>query len=366
MLTIAIQPDHLVLPSGDQSYSDRWLALAAKAGIQTRVVDAWRPDIFQQLEACDGFMWRFGFRPPERLLARRVLFAVEHALAIPVFPSWKSAWHFEDKTSQYYLLRASGIPMPSTWIFWDRAEALAFVRAATYPLVMKLAAGFQSGNVRLLETADEGAYWVEQLFGPGIWTFGPRPSDTPVRRLVRRAKASVKALAGITPPEPSLRNELQRGYFYVQEFVPGNEFDTRVTVIGNRAFAYRRMNRPGDFRASGSGRRDLDPVAIDLQIVRLAFRAARRLGSQSLAVDALRKGDQPLFEEVSYTYVSKFLYECPGHWVLDGEPETGSLEWIKGNLAPEDAIFEDFVATVWQHRLRGAVESRAGGHAPMR
>lgn len=30
--------------------------------------------------------------------------------------------------------------------------------------------------------------------------------------------------------------------------------DTRVTVIGHCAFGYRRYNRPGDFRASGSGR----------------------------------------------------------------------------------------------------------------
>ena len=102
VLTIAIQPDHVVQPNGvQQSFSDRWLALAAQAGVQTRIVDAWRPDIFQQLAGCDGFMWRFGYRAPERLAARRILAAVEHSLRIPVFPSWKSAWHFEDKISQY-------------------------------------------------------------------------------------------------------------------------------------------------------------------------------------------------------------------------------------------------------------------------
>src|SRR5687768_16559316 len=100
--TIAIQPDHVVQPNGvAQSFSNRWLALAANAGIHTRVVDAWKPDIFRQLEGCDGFMWRFGFRAPERLAARRIVAAVEHSLGIPVFPSWNSAWHFEDKISQY-------------------------------------------------------------------------------------------------------------------------------------------------------------------------------------------------------------------------------------------------------------------------
>ena len=351
VLTIAIQPDHVVQPNGvQQSYSDRWLALAAQAGIQTRIVDASRPDIFDQLAGCDGFMWRFGYRAPERLVARRILASVEHTLGIPVFPSWKSAWHFEDKISQYYLLQAAGIPMPRTWVFWDKEAALAFLRTATFPLVVKLATGYRSGNVRLLRSADEGTYWVEQLFGPGIWSFGPRPSESRIDQMVRRVKAAAKTLAGRAAPLPSLRDELQRGYFYAQEFLPGNEFDTRVTVIGNRAFAYRRMNRPGDFRASGSGRPNWDPSAIDVRMVRLAFLTSARLDTQSVAIDAMRRGDECVLGEISYTYVSWMVRDCPGHWVLTGEPETGDLEWIEGHLAPDDAIFEDFVATLRRRR----------------
>lgn len=350
VLTIAIQPDHVVQPNGvQQSYSDRWLALAAAAGVRTRLVDVHRPDFFDHLAGCDGFMWRFGYRAPQRLIARRVLAAVEHALGIPVFPSWKSAWHFEDKISQHYLLRAAGIPMPRTWIFWDEAAARRFLDGASYPLVMKLANGYRSGNVRLLQSRDEGAYWVDQLFGPGVWTFGPTPRRSRARAALDRAKAAARALAGVPAALPSLRDELQRGYFYAQEFLPGNAFDTRVTVIGNRAFAYRRMNRPGDFRASGSGLPDWDPSCIDLQMVRLAWLAARRLGTQSVAVDAMRRGDERVLGEISYTYVGWMVRDCPGHWVLHGEPETGELEWVGGHLAPDDAIFEDFVAMVRAH-----------------
>jgi len=351
VLTIAIQPDHVVQPNGvNQSYSDRWLTLAAQAGVSTRVVNAWSPDLFEQLTGCDGFMWRFGYRAPERPMAQRVLASVEHALGIPVFPSWKSAWHFEDKISQYYLLRAAGIPMPKTWLFWHKEAALAFVRSASFPLVIKLANGYRSGNVRLLKSSDEAEYWVEQLFGPGIWSFGPRPGGSRPRRIVRRAKAAARVLAGTPVPLPSLRDELQRGYFYAQEFLEGNDFDTRVTVIGNRAFAYRRMNRPGDFRASGSGRPNWDASQIDLQMVRLAFLTARRLDTQSVAIDAMRRGTERVLGEISYTYVSWMVHDCTGHWVLNGEPETGDLEWVEGHMAPDDAIFEDFVALVRQRR----------------
>lgn len=44
-----------------------------------------------------------------------------------------------------------------------------------------------------------------------------------------------------------------KGYIYFQDFIPNNNYDTRVKVIGNRCAALRRYNRKNDFRASGSG-----------------------------------------------------------------------------------------------------------------
>ena len=55
------------------------------------------------------------------------------------------------------------------------------------------------------------------------------------------------------------RPESQRSYILWQEFIPDNQRDFRVTIIGRRyAFVFWRNNRPGDFRASGSGLIDYD------------------------------------------------------------------------------------------------------------
>ena len=43
------------------------------------------------------------------------------------------------------------------------------------------------------------------------------------------------------------------GYVYFQDFIPQNNFDIRVCVVGDKAFAIKRMVRENDFRASGSG-----------------------------------------------------------------------------------------------------------------
>ena len=339
---LAIQPDRHRHRNGEvQSFSERWRLLCERDGIEARMVDVFSPDFFAQLHGCAGFLWRFGYASVPRNLARRLLPAVEHGLGIPVFPSWKTAWHFEDKIAQAYLLEAGGIPAPRTWVFWQAKEALAFCRSARYPLVLKLSQGYQSMNVRLVHGADEAAYWIERMFGTGLSRFVPRAVR--LQRLLQRPVAAARVLAGRNAWRDVEPEELQHGYLYVQEFLPGNAFDTRVTIIGDRAFAFRRHNRPGDFRASGSGRIDWDPSGIDMETVRLAFEVAGKLQTQSVAIDGLRRGEERVIAEISYTYASWAVRDCPGHWRRRDE---NALEWVPGSLMPEDAIFQDFVDEV--------------------
>ncbi len=345
MYTIAIQPDNQYLTSGrTQSFSERWIEQLGKACHEVRVVDAYKPDFFAQLAGCDGFMWWFAHLPYPRNFAKRLLPAIEHGLGIPVFPSWETAWHFDDKLAQYYLLQACGIPMPKTWVFWRYSEALDFCRSAQYPLVIKLASGIISENVQLLNNFAEAEYWIKRLFGSGVVSF-QRPNLRHPRAVAQRLRDTLRLLLTGQPPNLSSRTDLQKDYLLVQEFLPGNDFDTRVVIIGHRAFAFRRFNRPNDFRASGSGVRDSDPAKIDLDLMRLAFRVAQQLQTQCIAIDGLRRGSQHLLTEISYYYEGWILHEeCPGHWELHGDPDTGALQYVEGHVRPEDVILEDFLA----------------------
>jgi ribosomal protein S6-L-glutamate ligase RimK-like protein len=124
------------------------------------------------------------------------------------------------------------------------------------------------------------------------------------------------------------------GYVYFQDFVAGNNHDIRVTVIGDRAFAFRRAVRPGDFRASGSGILDYDISPISAEAIETAFRVARRLSAQSIAFDfLLDASSRPLICEISYCYVASAVYDCPGCW-------DEQLQWHEGHLWPQDVIFQ--------------------------
>lgn len=346
-LRIAIQHDEVVFPDGRrQSFAERWSELASAAGHEVRHVDVFSDGLFEELSGCDGLMWRFGFPPVPRLVAKRLLPALEQGQGLPVFPDVNTIWHFEDKIAQYYLLSAMGIPQPRTRVLWHYGEALKYCDSADLPFVLKLAHGFQSANVRLVKSRAEAKAWANELFGPGLTTLNVSPAQR-ATRYGRRMRAALRLLLGRRARGGA---DFSHSYMYVQEFLPDNEFDIRVTVIGNRAFGFLRFNRDDDFRASGSGRIDWDSKEVPQEAVRLAFEIARRLKTQSVAIDVLRRGAELVVGEISYTGASWAIAECPGHWRrLDGVSDD-RFEWVEGSMRPEDAIFEDFIAQLEANR----------------
>ena len=368
-LRIAIQPDQVVHPNGKrQSFSTRWAELAQAKNIDVVPVDVFSEDAMACISGCDAFMWRCPSSAHIRAYAKRFLYALEAGSGIPVFPSQKSSWYFEDKLAQRYFFSAADIPCARTDVFWTREAAEQFCERATYPFVLKLAGGHQSANVRLVRNRREAEFYVEELFGHGVASLGYRPASR-ARVLLRRLRAAAQTLEGRNPYVPGADAELHYGYFYAQEFLPGNEFEVSVIIVGNRAFAVRRFIQPGDFRTRGSsGRMDWSPEQIGEDAIRLAFHTARKLEAQSVAIDILKRSGMPIVIELTFNYASWVVRECPGHWALHGDPASGRLEWVGGIVRAADATFDDFLAEIRQSRRIGllppAVEPTLESTAP--
>lgn len=324
-MIIAIQPDNY---GPDDSSSPIWTRLLQEAGHDVREVDVYRSDILDQLRGCHGFMWRHAHTPGMRQIAKRLLPVIERELGLVVYPDQNTCWHYDDKIAQKYLLETVGIPTPKTWIWFDKDLALKWARTAEYPLVLKLWAGAGSSNVRLVPSYSDAEKWILRLFVNGV-------ENLDELRL-KPLKGLIKALLLLYRGEIPCPWELHKNYVLFQKFLPGNDFDTRITVIGKKAFGFRRFNRPEDFRASGSGIIDHDPAKIDMETVRLAFDVSRKLNTQSIAIDGLRDGEKRVVGEVSYTYASWAVHACPGHW--DSE-----LNWHAGQLWPEEAQVHVFM-----------------------
>lgn len=343
-MKIAIHPDDYTIrthPEQSDASSPRWADAIRSAGHEVHWVDVRRADILEQVRGCQGFMWRWAHFGGMARIARRLLPVLENELGLCVYPDQKTCWHYDDKIAQRYLLDALAVPIPQTWVFFDREIAIEWSETAAYPLVIKLSTGAGSSNVQLVAGVSEARKWIDTMFSQWITSLEPGVQQLP---LDKRVFAAAGLLAsGHYPSQLRSDHEPQRGYVLFQEFLPGNEFDTRITVIGQRAFGFRRLNRDGDFRASGSGRVVYDRDKIDLAAVRLAFSTAAALGSQSVAIDGLRRGTEWVVGEVSYTYMSSSVHDCPGHWELCGSPEEGEISWVDGSMWPEEAQIQDFL-----------------------
>ena len=333
-----------------EGFAAHWAEALAARGVKVKPVDLLGPAPLEQVRECAGVMWHWFHYPHEvRLAALPILRVIEQHLQIPVFPDTATCWHYDDKIAQAYLLEALGIPHPRTWVFWRKAEALAWCAQADYPVVAKLASGAGSMNVRLIRDAAAARAYVEECFsGAGVVARPSLPRGAAARGWARAKRAAKRGacavpyvLANRFPPLPDMYWMPHKNHVLFQEFLAGNEHDTRVTVIGDRAFAFRRFNRPDDFRASGSGRIDWETAAIDLRCVAMAFAATRKLKSQSMAFDFLSRGParEPVVGEISYCYADWAVEKCPGHW-------DSRMTWHDGHLWPEVAHVEDFLARI--------------------
>ena len=342
-MIIGIHPDQ----TGSESYSKKFTEYFAGQNISTKTLNLLGNNAIKQAEECDGIMWRWLHRPGDKQSAKSILHTIEHHLHIPVFPNSTTAWHYDDKVAQHYLLSAMQVPCIKTWVFWDYQEAVRWLEQATFPVIFKLSAGAGSANVLKIAHREHAKAMVHQIFNKGVFPYTYHEYRQRLGWLkkpgtIKQRLGSVLnlLLKSEYPPLDKIWWKPEFGYAYFQEFLPDNKYDTRVTVIGSRAFAFKRFNRPGDFRASGSGNFDVSPYKIDLECVKTAFAVSKEAGFQSMAYDFLYDPDnRPLIVEMSYTFVDWAVQSCPGHW-------DEKLNWVEGNMWPEEAIAEDFLNSI--------------------
>lgn len=329
------------------SFSDRWIAYCTNKRIPFRRVNCGDTDIMRQCEGLDGILWHWSHYDPADILVSRQVIASLEAKGLAVFPNIRTCWHFDDKVAQKYLLEAIRAPLIPTWVFTSEAEAVRWIDSASWPKVFKLRCGAGAANVRMVSSHRQAAALCHRAFARGFPAVGGYFTD--IKSRVRKSRTARDFWARLARAPHTFLNVLslnrhmprERGYVLFQEFLPGNDHDTRITIIGNRAFAFMRQNRPNDFRASGSGSIIYDKK-IDERCIKIAFEVAKQIGSQSVAFDFLYGPyNQPMIGEMSYCYLPSAVHDCPGHW---DSTET----WHDGNIWPEEAILEDFLATCRQ------------------
>jgi hypothetical protein len=333
----------LAIHHREGSFSDRWIEYCDNQKINYKLVNCYQSDIVDQLYDCDGLMWHWHHADPKAVsFARQLTYALE-ASGKKVFPSATTCWHFDDKVGQKYLFEAIGAPLIPSYVFYDKQTALRFIEETTFPKVFKLRGGSGSSNVKLVRKKTEARKLVHKAFGRGLTKidrfslFKDRFWHLQRDRNIKAIWGCFKGLARVlVPTKYEISAGRDKGYVYFQDFIPDNSFDIRVIVIGQRAFAIKRMVRDGDFRASGSGMSVHDHCQIPLDCVRIAFDTSRKLGAQCLSFDFVLDGSSYQIIEMSYGFVTKVY---AGYWDLD-------LKWHSGQFVAPYFMVEYFLESL--------------------
>jgi len=326
------------------SFSDRWIEYCEEKRIPYKRVSCYDNNIIDQLKSFDILLWHWHHADPKAILFARQLITSLENMGIKIFPNSNTCWHFDDKVGQKYLLESIHAPLVPSYVFFDEKEAMDWIEEIEFPKVFKLRTGAGSENVKLVQNHSEARKLIKTAFNRGFKVRAGYFSDltTKLRNTIyqRDYLGKIKRLPTslFNIYENNKKRDREKGYIYFQDFIANNDCDTRVTVIGNRAFTFRRLVRKDDFRASGSGDIVYDQSQINIQCIKIAFEVAARLQSQSMAFDFIEgKGSKPLIVEVSYCYVSSAVRDCQGYWDMN-------LQWHEGTIWPQDAILEDLLA----------------------
>jgi glutathione synthase/RimK-type ligase-like ATP-grasp enzyme len=326
------------------SFSDFWIKYCEEKNIEYKLVCCYDSDIIAQLSGCKGLMWNWSHVDYKSVLfARQLIYSLDKK-GIKTFPSSDTCWHFDDKIGQKYLFDAIGAPFVKSYIFYSKSDAIKWLHQTTLPKVFKLRCGAAAHNVRLVRTKELGRKLINKAFGSGFQaasSWNELKDRAWQLRKDKGKKAIIKFFKGVgrlfIQTDFQKFSHIQKGYIYFQDFIPYNNYDTRLVVIGNRCFGMRRYVRKNDFRASGSGLMDFDPELIDKNAIKIAFEVAKIINAQCLAFDFVIDNKEPKIIEMSYSFPAHETYKhYQGYYDND-------LKWHQTQFNPSYFIIEDFI-----------------------
>ncbi len=298
------------------------------------LVDLARHDWLETLRPFEAVIWKphaMGISAASHF--KEKIYVLDCLLKKLVVPNYSTIWHFESKIAQSYLFAIHNLPTPRTVATFSHQDAEEQLRAASMPLVFKRSSGAASKYVELVRSTGRGLRSCARAFCGQLY-----------RETRARCGSRAKAMLGsLCKPwfwsfiRHYLADREPDGCLYWQEYLPGNDADLRITVIGDRyAYGFWRRNREGDFRASGSGRIDFQR-AIPEGPLRYCLEVNRRLEFDSMAYDILFKDGTFVISEISYAYLDSVPYKAAGHYELRAD---GRLDFIPGHAWPETLWIE--------------------------
>ena len=242
-------------------YHRHFVAACGEIGVPFRVLDLGASDWLARIDATEVtalLAWPDATDITFARVLKDRLDLLEAARPnVLVVPGRRERWMYEDKARLRDWLVAHDVPHPTTWVFTERDEALAFADACEMPVVHKTVFGAAATGVRVLTQRAQVRRVVARAFGAGLRVDGHDPRDR------------------------------QRNVVLFQAYVEV-EREWRLVRVGDAYFGHPKGRGESGLH-SGSGRVEWDlPQARHLDLL---HRVTELGGFRSMAVDAFETAD---------------------------------------------------------------------------
>lgn len=303
-----------------------WVDYCQKNGIEYEIIDLFTCDTIETLKNFNVLLWHFGqYCYTDMMEARSILYSAKR-MGLRVFPDFNDAWHFDDKIAEMYILQAMGAPIPESKVYYDKVTLKQDIESGLieFPIVGKLRTGSGSHNVKLLKSKHQLLSFASKMFSSG---YNPAPSllyktTSNIRsshnkqeffNKLKRAPEFLRTLAG------ARHFPHEKGYVYLQRYIPNDGYDLKVVVVGDKCTYLVRPVRSHDFRASGGGEVLFDQKFFKKQIIESAFKVSDALGSQCMGYDYVvnNKTGEGVIVEMSYGFSHKAIIASGGYYDRD-------------------------------------------------
>ncbi len=264
------------------------------------------------------------------------VYILHTVLGLPVYPSMEEIQVYENKKYLSYWLAAHDIPHPGTKVFYNRTEALEFVKNTPLPVVGKMSVGASGRGVTILKNRRDAEAYVNNIFagkGP-VRNTGPNWKKKGLlkrafRKLLRPAELKEKL-----QHYKAERSELQKEFVIFQEFIP-HAYEWRCVRIGDSFFAHKKIVK-GE-KASGTLVKGYENPPLDLLDFVKEVTDLRNFWSQSVDIFVDPRG-RYLVNEMQCTFGQSDPYQM----LVDGEP--GRYRLLDGEWTFEAGDFNRYAS----------------------
>lgn len=316
------------------AHSQQYVIAAKRLGIPYRLIDCTGNNAINKIEKVDALIWHWTQDSHiEKRIATSVIKSAE-LMGKVVYPNINTCWMYDDKVAEKYLLESVNAPLVESYIFFNEADALKWIKSQKLPIVYKLPQGAGSTNVRLIESMKDARRICKMHF-----SLTGRP-EVYMKLYYTDKRKYLSEILDLKNKNILKYAAVNRGYIYFQKYLSGNKYDIRVTIVGNRAIIFKRKNRENDFRASGSGMIDYNVSKEDLKAIPIAQEIVRKIKSQTMAFDFIydRQEQKLKIVEMSYGFVAEAVQNAAG-WYDDEmnfhSEKTDVREWVIKQLIYE-------------------------------